>query len=295
MFDAEHGMFVHNEDSRLCWFASAPLPDADTIEEYTLIGRLIALAIYNGVILNIHFPIALYKKLLDEKVGLADLEELDPQLHKGLLQLLTFPGDVRETFNRTFEIEIETAFGRTVRELIPGGSEQYVDDLNREDFVALYVDHILNRSVEHPFRAFQNGFDSVLRGTAVELFRAEELQNLVCGSPEFDFDALEKSAQYDGYEKDTPVIRYFWNVVHSMTDDEKKRLLFFTTGSDRVPVGGLGSLPFIIARNGGDSDRLPTSHTCYNVLLLNDYSTEEKLRERLLKALENYDCGFYLS
>jgi len=37
--------------------------------------------------------------------------------------------------------------------------------------------------------------------------------------------------------------------------------------------------------------RLPTSHTCFNVLLLPDYATKEKLTERLLKAI-TYSKGF---
>jgi ubiquitin-protein ligase E3 A len=38
-------------------------------------------------------------------------------------------------------------------------------------------------------------------------------------------------------------------------------------------------------------DRLPTSHTCFNVLLLPDYASKDKLRERLLKAIK-YSQGF---
>lgn len=37
--------------------------------------------------------------------------------------------------------------------------------------------------------------------------------------------------------------------------------------------------------------RLPTSHTCFNVLLLPEYGSKEKLRERLLKAI-TYAKGF---
>lgn len=37
--------------------------------------------------------------------------------------------------------------------------------------------------------------------------------------------------------------------------------------------------------------RLPTSHTCFNVLLLPEYNSKEKLRERLLKAI-TYAKGF---
>lgn len=42
----------------------------------------------------------------------------------------------------------------------------------------------------------------------------------------------------------------------------------FTTGSDRAPVGGLGRLPLLIQRSGPDTEHLPTSHTCFNALLL---------------------------
>ena len=35
------------------------------------------------------------------------------------------------------------------------------------------------------------------------------------------------------------------------------------------------------------ADRLPTSHTCFNSLLLPDYSSAAKLREKLLTAISN--------
>lgn len=41
-----------------------------------------------------------------------------------------------------------------------------------------------------------------------------------------------------------------------MTNDEKKMLLQFITGSDRAPVGGLAKLEIVIARNGDDKMRL---------------------------------------
>jgi hypothetical protein len=46
------------------------------------------------------------------------------------------------------------------------------------------------------------------------------------------------------------VIRWFWEVVHSLSHDQKRRLLAFVTGSDRVPIKGLAHLnpPFVISR-----------------------------------------------
>ena len=55
----------------------------------------------------------------------------------------------------------------------------------------------------------------------------------------------------------------------------------------RAPVEGLSGLKLTIQRGSPDTDRLPTSHTCFNVLLLPEYSTKEKLRSRLMTAIEN--------
>ena len=44
-------------------------------------------------------------------------------------------------------------------------------------------------------------------------------------------------------------------------------------------------------RHGGDSDRLPSAHTCFNHLLLPEYSSKDKLQERLLAAIDNAE-GF---
>lgn len=51
------------------------------------------------------------------------------------------------------------------------------------------------------------------------------------------------------------------------------------------------SLLKVIRSSSPPMVRLPTSHTCFNVLLLPEYSTKEKLRERLLKAI-TYAKGF---
>jgi hypothetical protein len=51
---------------------------------------------------------------------------------------------------------------------------------------------------------------------------------------------------------------------------------------------------FLLVRSEEDVENLPTSHTCFNQLVLPDYASEEVLREKLEIALENID-GFYLT
>jgi ubiquitin-protein ligase E3 A len=55
-------MFTYNEESRVFWF------NGNTFEanvKFELVGILMGLAIYNSNILDLHFPMACYKKLLN--------------------------------------------------------------------------------------------------------------------------------------------------------------------------------------------------------------------------------------
>jgi len=85
-------------------------------------------------------------------------------------------------------------------------------------------------------------------------------------------------------------VRDFWSIVKRYDDRMKRRLLEFVTASDRVPVGGLKNLQFVVQRNGaqeGHGGHLPTAYTCYGTLLLPEYQSKDIMRERLAMALEN--------
>jgi len=128
----------------------------------------------------------------------------------------------------------------------------------------------------------------------LNFFSPKELQLLICGSPLLNFQELESGTTYDsGYDKDHPTIRAFWEVVHEFPLDLKKQLLFFATGSDRAPIGGLSKMNLIITKHGEDTNRLPTAHTCFNHLFLPPYPTKEKLKDLLEKAVSN-STGFGL-
>jgi len=72
-----------------------------------------------------------------------------------------------------------------------------------------------------------------------------------------------------------------------------KNFSCFVLAQLKAPIGGLGKLHLKIQRMGPDSDMLPTSHTCFNTLLLPEYSSEEKLRKLLLIAINECE-GFGL-
>ena len=124
--------------------------------------------------------------------------------------------------------------------------------------------------------------------TCLNLFHPEELELLICGSSQIDFTSIEESSTYDnGFSKTHPTILAFWDIVRDMNESEMKCLLSFVTGNDRVPLKGLSNVTFQIIKQGEDSDKLPTAFTCFNKLMLPEYSSKEKLRDRLFLAIQN--------
>jgi hypothetical protein len=293
IFDPSFGMFTYSDESRTFWFNANSL---ESVDEFRLIGMILGLAIYNQVILDLHFPLPVYKKLLNEETSFEDFKEFDPSVGRSMETLLEYEGDDFESvFDMRF-VRSENVFGES-REipLVPGGEEIQVDASNRHTFVECYVDNVLHTSVERQFRAFQDGFNVVCGRRIMELFHPEELELLICGSPELDFNALEMNTNYhDGYSKSSTVICWFWEIVHrDFSEEDRKKLLFFVTGSDRAPIKGLSGLDFGLYRNGPDSDRLPTSHTCFNALMLPEYGSKGKLKAFMLISIRNAE-GFGL-
>jgi len=287
----DYGMFTTKADDRVLWFnmtsIEAPL-------NFELAGMLLGLSIYNAVNLDVKFPIVVYKKLLDEPLTLKDLKEMDPEVYKSLKHIQEYQGNLEEDLFAQFQVTYDFYGEEKVHELKPGGSNINVTQENKNEYISLYLDWYFNKSIETQFRPFYKGFYKVVTGDAIRLFTGEELLTLICGSSHLDFEALEKGTAYEGgYTKNTPIIKSFWEIVHSFNEEQKRSFLAFCTGSDRAPIKGLGSMIFVIARHGPDSETLPSAHTCFNHLLIPEYSSKEKLRDKLLKAIQNSE-GFGL-
>ncbi|KAG0205057.1 hypothetical protein BGX28_003221 [Mortierella sp. GBA30] len=305
VFDTQFGLFRELEEGRCWWFEGSmdgsshvQMSEEDSrirLVEYELVGVLVGLALYNGVILGVRFPSVVYRKLLGWEVGLDSFIESFPTLGHGLEQMLAWTeGDVYDVFMREFEISYEHLGQVTTVPLMPGGESIAVTNDNREAYVHAYIAHYVHTHIMQEFEAFQRGFDKICGGRALELLRPEELELLLCGNSDLDMHDLEANCLYDdGYTPNHTLIKEFWQIVHEMTAEQHKQLLVFVTGSDRVPIRGLKDLMFVIQRNGPDSDRLPTALTCFSRLLLPEYADKDKLRERLVTAIENSN-GFGL-
>ena len=293
LLSPDYGMLVFQEETRSYWFDPGTYESEDA---FFLLGLTVGLAVYNGVLLDLPLPLALYRKILGMDVKLRDLKDIEPTLGRSLEQILEFsgPGSVEDVFCQTFSIPMLRGGELIHVPLCHGGDSMPVTEENRREFVDLYVGWWLNSSVEKQFEAFAKGLLTLCGGPALQLFSPTELERLVCGTPCLDFDGLEKAARYDGgFHPEHRVVRWLWHVVGRLDSDEKRSFLKFVTGSDRAPIGGLANLRVIVQRDGADSNKLPTSHTCFNTLLLPSYRSMDKLEDRLRLAILNAE-GFGL-
>ncbi|AEO58791.1 hypothetical protein MYCTH_2306381 [Thermothelomyces thermophilus ATCC 42464] len=165
-----------------------------------------------------------------------------------------------------------------------------VTGANRNAYVSDYIRYLTDVSVRPQYEAFARGFHTCLHPKSLSLLTPSLLQSVVEGVQEIDIAELKRYARYVGWDASHRTVKDFWSVVKRYDENMKRKLLEFVTASDRVPVGGVKNLMFIIQRNGEEEDpagRLPTSYTCYGTLLLPEYKDKEMLRERLGMALEN--------
>nr|XP_034994050.1 probable E3 ubiquitin-protein ligase HECTD2 isoform X1 [Zootoca vivipara] len=304
IFHPDYGMFTYHKDSHCHWFSSL---NCDNYSEFRLVGALMGLAVYNSITLDIRFPLCCYKKLLSPpivpcdqnapvgigSVTIDDLCRVMPELAHGLNELLSYEGNVEEDFYSTFQVFQEEFGVIKCYNLKPDGDKIPVTNQNRKEYVQLYVDFLLNKSIYKQFAAFYYGFHSVCASYALMLLRPEEVEILVCGSPELDMHSLQKHTQYDGYQKTDLTVRYFWEVVLEFPLELQKKLLHFATGSDRVPVGGMADLNFKISKSEASTNWLPVAHTCFNQLCLPPYKTKKELKQKLTIGISNAE-GFGL-
>lgn len=150
-----------------------------------MIGIIIGLAIYNNIILAVNFPMVVYRKLMGGRGSFYDLNDWNPTLYRSLKSMLEYEEpDMEEVFMQTFKISYKNVFDEVVdHELKHGGEDIAVSQDNKQEFVDLYSDFLLNKNIERQFKAFKKGFEMVTDESPLKLlFRPEEIELLVCGS-----------------------------------------------------------------------------------------------------------------
>lgn len=264
-----------------------------SLDSYYCIGKLLGIALYNNVILNLPFPSFFFKKLLNKKTTFSDLKEIDLELYNSLNNMKKLNEKEIDDLELTFTISYKIDEKIITHNLNENNVEVKVTKQNLHLFINKYADYILNKLLNKQFDSIKEGFYYVIRRDILVYLDAKELEKIIIGSNEFDINEIKSTTIYNGYLVNSDIIKWFWEIFEAYSKKMKKKLLQFITGNDRIPISGSASLNLVIMKNGCDTDRLPSSQTCFNTLLLPEYSSKDKLQKKMRTALE-LTAGFFL-
>ncbi|KAF4087806.1 hypothetical protein AMELA_G00075410 [Ameiurus melas] len=268
----------------------------DHLSYFCFIGRFIAMALFHGKFIDTGFSLPFYKRMLNKKLLLKDLESIDPEFYNSLIWIRD--NNIEEcSLEMYFTVDMEILGKITSHNLKPDGDNILVTEENKEEYIGLMAEWRFSRGVEGQTKAFLDGFNEVVPLQWLQYFDEKELEVMLCGMLEVDLQDWQRNTVYRHYTRNSKQIMWFWQFVKEVDNEVRLRLLQFVTGTCRLPLGGFAELmgsngpqKFCIEKVGKET-WLPRSHTCFNRLDLPPYKSFEQLKEKLLFAIEETE-GF---
>ena len=253
------------------------------------LGVLCAKAVSMNSVLPIPFSVEFFKLIKGQTLTMEEVDSVYAQSLKakqGLIGLnFVLPGN-------------------KYVELVKGGKNRTVTEKDVDEYIRLVEDFTFGSKLNSIRQSFLDGFATVFQRGIWSMLEAVELRTLIAGeNVKITMkDLIDNIEISHGYEKDSPQIKMLFEIVTEFNDKEKSLFVKFITGSERLPIGGLASLQphLAIAKKvdetvANQDDALPSVMTCTNYFKLPPYSTKEKMKEKLLLAIQEGQGAFLLT
>ena len=271
----------------------------DHLRQFEFIGRIMAKAIFDGMMLDCYFTRIIYKLICGTPISYHDMEDYDPVYFNSLKWLLENDFTDQETY-LTYSYNHENLGEIQTVDLIENGRNIEVTEFNKFDYIQKLCSSKLYDTIKTQIDALLKGFFEIIPQKLISIFNHRELELVISGLPTIDIKDWKNNTVYENYTEESNIIKYFWEIIESFDNDERAEFLQFVTGSSKVPLEGFSALQGIGGINkfkiskvfDKNYDRLPTAHTCTNQLELPNYPNKEILRERLTLAIREGKNSF---
>ena len=254
---------------------------------YEFIGKLMVLSISSGELLNINLHPIIFKLILNNEISFSDFETIDYNSFK-LIK------DLNEALNKKnikfinqmgLNFEIKNSNGSDL-ELIPGGKDIYVNIDNLNEYINLYkIKRLEEFNIQ--IKEIQKGLFAGISFDSLQILNWRQFEQLICGKNIFDIQNFKEHTNYDGYNKDDQVIKWFWEWLENISEEDKYKYLRFVSGRTRLPQTNLGYNYTHTINKRSNQDLYPTSHTCFFTLHLPNYNNKDNLNKKMDYVIEN--------
>ena len=263
---------------------------------FRFIGKLMAKSIIDNITINLSFNILIYKLILEEQITFEDLKNIDTYLYSSLLSLKNMKPEELDVMEIYYTYQYEDSEGKIVTdELIEGGEDIKVTDVN--DYIDKRINYMVKKAkvlVEY----IQEGLFKYIPKYIIKSLNSYELELLICGRPFIDVNEWKHNSVYKGkFSKSSTCVKWFWEEIYKLNQENLRRFLQFSTGSSRVPINGfqnlesnrgeiakfcLNSVPY--NKNGNNFIR---AHTCFNRLDIPQFKKKSEVHDAIEFVLKN--------
>ena len=290
------------------FFAPLPLEEFSDgrIRCFTNVGRIVGLSLLHNLPISLAFTRPTIKFLLGRSVSWTDLAFHSPDLYENFRKLVVASASSGPDFaeasggDLTFEVTESRAGGCAVTELRPGGAQEAVTAANVKSYVMLYAAHRMVGSIQPALEAMRRGILQVMPESLLASLTAEDFVLLLNGcGPRVDVRWLkgitafkDSRAEQSRLSSGQPLVLFeklYWAAVSSMTDAERRELLYFATGSPVHPHDFSGRRLTVHVKS--DTNDLPSAQVCTLEMNVPFYSDQAELKRKLLTSFkcETYD------
>ena len=263
---------------------------------FRFIGKLMAKSIIDNITINLSFNILIYKLILEETITFEDLKNIDTYLYSSLLSLKQMKPEEIDSMEIYYTYQYEDSNGKLITdELIEGGEDIKVTDIN--DYIEKRINYMVKKAkvlVEY----IQEGLFFYIPKYVLKSINAYELELLICGRPFIDVNEWKENSIYKGnFSKNNKCVKWFWEEIYKLNQENLRRFLQFSTGSSRVPINGfqnlesnrgeiakycLNSVPY--NKHGNNFIR---AHTCFNRLDVPVFKSKSEVHDAIQFVLKN--------
>ena len=301
LFAPSFGLFVKTNTDDITYTINtfSEKAHANHLEYYYFCGQILSKALYERITIKAYLAKFLLKWLINIEVTFDDLKYFDKEIWKSMNYIKNnkLEGEIGN-----FVISQKNPLTNSVeqKELKPEGSNIPINEDTKAEFIELSYKYYLIESIGSQFTELVLGFFSLIPGNIISILDFEELEFFLCGEQEISLKDWEENTKYRGtYNKDHPVIKWFWTILSNLNKLDLEKFLQFCTGSTRAPAEGFSGLTsngniclFTIDSTdyNNDGTDFPVAHTCFNKLELPIYPTMDELDKVIRTIVSNPLC-----
>ena len=300
-FDEKNKFFIENKNQ--CMnngnYLIYPKYKDMNLDYYVFFGKLSAKSLIDKVNISELLNLTITKYILKKTVNLEDLKFYDISIYNSLKEIRDFKDINSNEFLKeikfVWNIKDENGEIKEV-ELIEGGKNINLNNENKNLFIEKVIFYETYVRYEEQIEKMREGFFSLFKEETFKLFNPEEFNFQLSGQKTIDLEDWKKNTIYKGhYNENNQTIKYFWEILSELSQNDLFIFFHFCTSSSHVPIDGFNSLKgvnnkiqkftiepklsLILDESKNKEFRLIEAKTCFNRILLPEYSSKEEMKK----------------